>query len=93
MAMTTPDGFLLRVLKSAPFSKQGAGEMNIIVSQPYAHLVSVLGRVFKGQGDVNIKVDDRQGERRERKGAFSDERRQAERRRTREILVEAIVSI
>ena len=91
--MTTPDGFLLRVLKSAPFSKEGAGQMNIIVPRAYAHLVSELRRVFKGQADVNIKVDDRQGERRERKGAFSDERRRAGRRRTREILVEAVVSI
>ncbi|HEA65710.1 MAG TPA: hypothetical protein ENI07_02645 [Desulfobacterales bacterium] len=91
--MTTPDGFLLRVLKSTPFSKQGAGQMNIIVPQQYANLISELRRVFKGQGDVNIKVDDRQGERRERKGTFSDERRQAERRRTKEILVEAVVSI
>ncbi len=93
MAVTTPDGFLLRVLKSTPVSKQGAGQMNIIVPQPYAHLVSELRRIFKGQDDVEIKVDDRQGERRERKGSFSDERRQAERRRTREILVEAVVSI
>ncbi len=91
--MTTPDGFLLRVLKSGSFSKEGVGQMNIVVPQAYAHLVSELRRVFKGQGDVNIKVDDRQGERRERRGSFSDERRRAERRRTREILVEAIVSI
>ena len=91
--MKISDGFLLRILKSAPFSKQETGQMNIIALRPYDYWVKDLQRVFKGQEDVKIKVDCRYGQRRTKKEPFSDERRQAERRKIKETLGEVVISI
>jgi len=92
MAMSILDGFLLRILKSFTVSGKEAGKMSIIVLRPYAYLAAELQRVFKGQEDVEVKVDSRYGERRMKKESFLHERRQADRRSTKETLVEVVIS-
>jgi hypothetical protein len=91
--MRISDGFLLKILKSVPSSKQEIGQMNIIAVRPYDYLVTDLQRTFKGQEDVKVKLDRRYGQRRTQKGPFSDERRQADRRKIKETLVEVVISI
>jgi len=53
------DGFLLRILKSVPISKEEAGQMSIIVRSPYSYLITDFLRVFNGQEDLrsNWTVD------------------------------------
>lgn len=91
--MSILEGFLLNILKSDPISKEEAGQMNIIVRRPYDYLETELLKVFKGQTDVKVKVDSRYGQRRTKKEPFSYERRQAERRKQKETLVEVVISI
>ena len=90
--MSILEGFLLKILKSAPISKEEAGQMNIIVRRPYDYLATDLLRVFNGQEDVKVKVDSRYGQRRTKKEPFSDERRLDDRRRKKETLVEVVIS-
>ena len=91
--MSTLDGFLLKILNSAPSSKQAIGQMNIIALQPYDYLVTDIQRVFKEQEDVKVRLDRRYSQRRTKKVPFSDERRQADRRKTKETLVDVVISI
>ena len=90
--MNIPNGFLLRILKSVPVSDKETGEMSIIVLRPYDYLISELQSVFKGQEDVEVKVDSRYEERRTKKEPFSHERRWTDRRRSKEALVEVVIS-
>ena len=90
--MSIPSGFLLNVIRSISISKKKTGKMSIIVLRPYAHLVTELHKVFKSQEDVEVKVDSRYGDRRTRKEPFSYEHRLADRRSTKERLVEVVIS-
>ncbi len=47
-ATNIPSGFGLRIQKSASVSREGTGQMTIIVRCPYVHLVTELKRIFKG---------------------------------------------
>ena len=49
--MSVLDGFVLKILKSVSSSNEDAGQMNIIVRQPYDYLVTDLLTVFKDQQD------------------------------------------
>jgi len=91
--MSTLDGFLLKILKSTPISEKEAGQMNLIVRRPYDYLTTNFLRVFNGKEDVKVKVESRYGQRRTKKEPVSCERRQAERRRKKETLVEVVISI
>ena len=90
--MSILDGFLFSILKSFTVSGKEAGKMSIIVLRPYHYLLTEIQRVFKGQEDVEVKVDSRYGERRTKKESFSHERRKADRRSTKETLVEVVIS-
>jgi len=90
--MSILEGFLLKILKSDPISKEDAGQMNIIVRRPYDYLETELLKVFKDQKDAKVKVDSRYGHRRTKKEPFSFERRQDDRRRKKELLVEVVIS-
>lgn len=90
--MIITDGFLLKILKSVSFSKEGPVKMSIIVRQPYAFFETDLKRVFKVQEDVKVKLDSRYEERRIQKESFSHERRLVERRRKKETLLEVTIS-
>jgi len=90
--MKIPNGFLLRILNSVPVSEKETGKMSIIVLRPYEYLIMELKSVFKGQEDVEVRVDSRYGERRTKKEPFSHERRRTDRRRKKEALVEVVIS-
>jgi hypothetical protein len=90
--MNILEGFLMRIQKSTPISREDAGQMSIIVLQPYAYLATELIQTFKGQEDVKVKVDSREGQRRNKKESVSYERRRADRRRKKETLVEVVIS-
>lgn len=79
----------------APLSNRGhsenPGKVCIIVPRARAYLADLLVKAFEGRDDVEIIVDRRQGERRTRKVAVAVERRWAERRRTKEEVIEVVV--
>jgi hypothetical protein len=66
--------------------------MSIIVRHPYAFLEKELRSVFKGQEDVTVIVDRRYAERRVKVQPVPMERRRADRRRSKEQLLEVLVS-
>lgn len=91
--MSILEGFLLKILRSDPISKEDAGQMNIIVRRPYDYLETELLKVFKGQKDIKVKVDRRRyGRIRTKQEPFSYERHQAEKRRQKETLIEVVIS-
>ncbi len=90
--MWLPPGFLLRIAKGAKPADEGPGKMSIIISQRYAHLEEELSKTFKGQKDVKVIVDRRYGEQRSSVKPVVKERRRADRRRTKEQLVEVVIS-
>ncbi|MFQ5520187.1 MAG: hypothetical protein ACE5FK_02215 [Candidatus Methylomirabilia bacterium] len=65
--------------------------MVIVVRQSYAYLEEELRKVFDEQADVRVIVDRRHGERRASRQPVAAERRQADRRRSKEVLVEVAI--
>ena len=90
--MKISKGFLLRILKSVTVSENKAGKMSIIIQRPYDYLVTELQSVFKGQEDVEVRVDVRHEERRTNEKPFLHERRRTDRRRKKDALVEVVIS-
>ena len=66
--------------------------MHLIVKRPYDHLLKELQGVFGGQGDVEITLDNRRGERRTDSQTFAPDRRQGDRRKEKETLLEVIIA-
>ena len=85
--------FLLRIAKTVPTPEEEAGILSIIIRRPYSHLEKELRSVFKGERDVKVIVDRRDGERRTTQQAVEIERRRADRRHPNEELVEVVISI
>jgi hypothetical protein len=85
-------GILVSILRGNPGPGQGHGTMYIIIKQAHAYLQESLRRAFERQENVQVIVDRRYGERRTTPGSVAVERRQADRRRPREHLVEVIVT-
>jgi len=83
----------LRVLKPAPHHENNAGKTCVIIRRPYDQLKGDLEKTFGGQKDVEVVVDMRHHERRKSRNSVSIERRQGDRRRQRQELVEAVISI
>ncbi len=91
--MSFPPKYTMRIAKKAHLSEEEAGIMTIVVHKAYAHLERELRRAFKGQEDVKVILDRRQGERRKRRRqAVGAERRKADRRYSKEEIVEVVVS-
>jgi hypothetical protein len=67
--------------------------MSIIIRQPYTHLLKEMCKTFGGKEDVQIMVDRRRDQRRRKKQPVKLERRQADRRRPKEELVEVTLSV
>jgi hypothetical protein len=86
-------GFLLRIGKVTILPEKGTGTMSVIVQRPHAYLQQELRRTFAGQEDVKVIVDRRYGERRTRRQSIAVERRCADRRRSKEQLVEVVISV
>jgi len=90
--MSFPPKFTMRIAKKAQLSEEEAGIMTIVVHPAYAHLERELRRAFKGQEDVKVILDRRQGERRKSTKAVSTDRRKSDRRHPKEEIVEVVVS-
>ncbi len=82
----------MRIAKKAHLSEEEVGIMTIVVHPAYTHLERELRRAFKGQEDVKIILDRRQGERRKNTKAVGADRRKADRRHLKEEIVEVVVS-
>ena len=89
--MELPLGFLMRISKATTATQRGVAKMFIVIRRPYAYLQKELSTEFRGQEDVRVMVDRRIGERRKRRQLVSLERRQAERRSTKEELVHIVL--
>ena len=89
--MELPLGFLMRITKATTVTQRGVEKMFIVIRRPYAYLEEELSTEFRGQEDVRVMVDRRIGERRKRRQLVSLERRQAERRSTKEELVHIVL--
>ena len=85
-------GYLIRILKSSQGSGEGTEKMCIIIRRPYAYLEDEFKRIFTDQGDVTVKVDRRYEERRTKKETYPSERRRTDRRKSKEELVEVVIS-
>ena len=90
--MSSVPRFLMRIVKTTSPPEQGAGMMSIVIRRAYAFLEKELLRAFEGQEDVKVIVDKRYRERRKNKQPVGLERRQADRRKPEEELVEVSLS-
>ena len=79
-------------MSSVPASDEGKAGMHLIVKRPYDHLLQELHGVFGDQRDVEITLDNRREERRLDSCAFVPERRQQERRKNKDTLLEVILA-
>jgi hypothetical protein len=84
--------FSLRIAKKSLSSGKSEIKSTIVIQQPYAHLEKELRTVFKGQEDVEVILDRRYGERRERRKAVTVDHRKSNRRNPKEELAELIIS-
>ncbi len=66
--------------------------MTIVIFRPYVHLEEELCTAFKGQEDVNVILDRRNGERRQKQKAVERERRSGDRRRPKQDIAEVAIS-
>ena len=66
--------------------------MVIVVRRLYAYLQQELNRAFEGQENVRIVLDRRYDERRSLREPVTQERRQADRRRAKDEIVEVQIS-
>ena len=90
--MSFPPKITMSIAKKAQLSEEEAGIMTIVVHRAYSHLERELRRAFKGQEDVKVILDRRQGERRKKRKAVGAERRKADRRHSKEDIVEVVVT-
>ena len=89
--MSLLPGFLLRIAKATSPPVQGVGAMSIIIRQPYSHLQKEMRQTFKGQEDAEVIVDKRYAERRTSRQPVAVDNRKADRRLTKEELVEVVL--
>lgn len=86
-------GLLFQIGKTTVPPAQGAGTMSIIIQRPYTHLEKELNRAFAREKDVKVITDRRYGERRETKEPTTMERRGADRRKSKQTMVEVVLSL
>lgn len=91
--MSSLPDFVLSIAKAAVPSEKYLGSMSIVIKRPYTHLENELRKAFEGQEEVNIIVDRRYGERRVSQQQVSKNRRRADRRKTKELLAEAVIFV
>jgi hypothetical protein len=85
-------GILVSILRSNPGPESVRGKMYVIIRQGHGYLEETLRRTFVGQENVEVIVDRRLTERRTTRRPVVFERRHADRRKSREHLVEVVVS-
>ncbi|MBN1848092.1 MAG: hypothetical protein JW932_05855 [Deltaproteobacteria bacterium] len=91
--MSSTTDLLLTFTKLARPINKGIGILNIIIKQPYAGLENEMRSVFEKEENVNIFVDRRNSERRLDKKPAPFERRVSDRRRPKEVMVEASITL
>ncbi len=91
--MALPANFSMKVSKTSTKPRRPIGDLTLIISRTYADLESELRQVCEGIEKVKMFVDRRYEERRTREQPRAGEHRKAERRRVKEELVEAIISL
>jgi len=84
--------FLLKIARATARPEGGGPAMVIVVRRLYAYLQQELNRAFEGQENVRIVVDRRYDERRSLREPVTRERRQADRRRAKDEIVEVQIS-
>ncbi len=87
-------GIVVSVVRARgnPGPEPGRGTMYLIIRPAHAYLEETLRQAFEGQENVKIIVDRRSGERRTTNRAVASERRRADRRKSKEPLVEVVVT-
>jgi hypothetical protein len=90
--MKLPPGFLMKIAKATDQTEAGSGTMSIIIRKNYAHLENEMRKTFKGQDDVKVIVDSREGERRSTQKPVASDRRKSDRRGPKEELIEVFIS-
>jgi hypothetical protein len=91
--MARPADISMRVSSRGTGPRRPIGDLTIIINRPYADLESELKQVFEGIEKVKMFVDRRYEERRTRGQSRDEEYRKAERRKVKQGLVEAIISL
>jgi hypothetical protein len=91
--MTLSTELLLRFTRLTEPIDKGVGYLNIIIKRPYSILEKEMRNVFRGEENVHVVVDRRSTERRQSTKPVSNERRGTNRRRLKEVLVEASISV
>lgn len=84
---------MLCLLMSTALPEQKTGMMSIIIRRPYGHLEKELKGTFEGEKDVQVIVDRRYRERRTRQQPVETDRRQADRRRQKEVLLDVVIPV
>lgn len=84
-------GLLLSIFRANPGPGKDPGTVYIIIRRAHSYLEEVLRGALEGRENVKVIADRRYGERRTRRRRVAFERRQADRRRTKEPLAEVIV--
>lgn len=83
--------FIVKVLNPVSEGEKRHKPMYIIIRQPYKHLFKEMCRTFGANGTVKVMVDRRHGQRRKKSRPVKSERRQANRRRSKEDLLEVVL--
>jgi hypothetical protein len=83
--------FLMRILRTTVAPEAGR-RICIVVQRPYEYIEGDLRQGFVGEGDVEITVDRRHGERRTRTQSIALERRRVDRRQLVERIVDVVLS-
>ncbi len=83
--------FVLSILGLTEAAGHNPARMLLIVRRPYAHLEDRLRRAFEGRDDVEVIADQRRGERRMSDRGAPVERRRAERRTSKEEILEVVI--
>jgi len=89
--MRFPSAFVMRILKVAGH-EDAPGRMVVVVRREYSYLLEELKPTFDGQGDVDVIIDRRAGDRRRRHESMFPDRRKSDRRRSKEDIVEVVIS-
>lgn len=85
--------FLLLINRDVHPPEKSPREMLIVIQRPYSHLREELNTAFKGQSGVDVIVDRRHSDRRDKAEAFQIERRRANRRSLKEKMVEVLIRV
>ena len=91
--MARPADFSMRVSRTSKGPRGPIGDLTLIIRRTYADLEGELRQVFEGIEKVKMFVDRRYEERRTRGQSRDEEYRKAERRKVKQGLVEAIISL